>query len=132
MSFYKAWFVKLIANPCNIDRIGKIQRVKCLTLIGYKTKTVAIMFFIIMGKITVQKLRCCKYSCAFINTYLMNGFSHHYHLGESTFIFRGVRSDFYFFISFFEEISLCKQNSPRWDAAFCDVTSGAMMFVYVP
>ena len=31
------------------------------------------------------------------NPYLTNGFSHHYLLGESTFIFRGVRSDFYFF-----------------------------------
>ena len=29
-----------------------------------------------------------------INPYLMNGFSHHYQLGESTFIFRGLRSDF--------------------------------------
>ena len=29
--------------------------------------------------------------------YLMNGFSHHYHLGESTFIFRGIRSDFFNF-----------------------------------
>ena len=29
-----------------------------------------------------------------LNPYLTNGFSHHYHLGESTFIFRGVRSDF--------------------------------------
>ena len=29
-----------------------------------------------------------------INPYLMNGFSHHYHLGQSTFIFRGIRSDF--------------------------------------
>ena len=29
-----------------------------------------------------------------INSYLTNGFSHHYHLGESTFIFRGVRNDF--------------------------------------
>ena len=29
-----------------------------------------------------------------INPYLMNGFSHHYQLDESTFIFRGVRSDF--------------------------------------
>ena len=31
--------------------------------------------------------------CSF-NPYLTNGFSHHYQLGESTFIFRGVRSDF--------------------------------------
>ena len=41
---------------------------------------------------------------------LTNGFSHHYYLEESTFIFRGVRHDFYFFISFFDEISMCKQN----------------------
>ena len=34
------------------------------------------------------------------NPYLTNGFSHHYHLGESTFIFRGVRSDFYFLSDF--------------------------------
>ena len=52
-----------------------------------------------------------------INPYLKNGFSHHYQLGESTFIFRGVRSDFYFLSHFFDEISLCKQNSPRWDDA---------------
>ena len=25
-----------------------------------------------------------------------------------------------------------KQNSPRWDAAFCGVTSGAILFAYVP
>ena len=31
-----------------------------------------------------------------VNPYLTNGFFHHYHLGESTLIFRGVRSDFYF------------------------------------
>ena len=29
-----------------------------------------------------------------INPYLTNGFSHRYHLGQSTFILRGVRSDF--------------------------------------
>ena len=29
--------------------------------------------------------------------YLTNEFSHHYQLDESTFIFRGVRCDFYFF-----------------------------------
>ena len=28
------------------------------------------------------------------NPYLTNGFSHRYHLGESTFNFRGVRSEF--------------------------------------
>ena len=69
----------------------------------------------------------------FINPYLTNGFFHHYQLDESTFIFRGVRSDFYFFLSdFCDEISLGKQNSPRWDAAFCGITSAAMPFAYVP
>ena len=27
-----------------------------------------------------------------------------------------------------DENSLSKQNSPRWDAAFCGVTSGAILF----
>ena len=69
-------------------------------------------------------------------------------LGESTFIL-GVLGviiiifyiflfifflSFFFFIFFiyFDEISFSKQNSPRWDAAFCGVTSGAMLFAYVP
>ena len=34
------------------------------------------------------------------NPYLMNGFSHHYQLDASTFILRGVRSDFYFLFNF--------------------------------
>ena len=78
----------------------------------------------------------CKYIVLIpfdeFNPYLTYEFSHHYKLGESTFIFRCViiRCDFYlfFFISFFDEISLCKQNSQRWDAALCGVTSGAMLF----
>ena len=41
-----------------------------------------------------------------LNPYLTNGFSHCYHLGESTFIFRGVRSDFYF-LSHFSMKFLC-------------------------
>ena len=53
------------------------------------------------------------------NTYLTNGFSHHYHLGDSIFIFKGVRSDFCF--QLFDENSLSQQNSPRWDATFCGV-----------
>ena len=66
------------------------------------------------------------------NPYVTNEFSHHYQLDESNFTFRGVMGDFFIFISFFDEISLYKQDSPRWDAAFCDVTSGAMLFAYVP
>ena len=34
------------------------------------------------------------------NPYLTNGFSHHYQLDESTFIFRGVRSDFLILFNF--------------------------------
>ena len=29
----------------------------------------------------------------YLNPYLMNGFSHHYQSGESTFIFKGARGD---------------------------------------
>ena len=38
------------------------------------------------------------------NSYSTDGLSHHYHLGESTFVFRGFRCDFIFFLSFFDEI----------------------------
>ena len=40
------------------------------------------------------------------NPYLMNGFSHHYQFGVSTFIFRDVRCDFYF-LSHFSMKFLC-------------------------
>ena len=40
-------------------------------------------------------------------------------LGES-----GVK---FHFVSFFDEIHFSKQNSPRWDAAFCGVPSGAIL-----
>ena len=36
----------------------------------------------------------CTLSAGQINPYLTNGFSHHYCLIESTFIFRGIRRDF--------------------------------------
>ena len=39
--------------------------------------------------------------CFDINPYLANGLSHHYHLGESTFIFRGFSYDFKFLSNFF-------------------------------
>ena len=80
------------------------------------------------------ELKIKKYT--WFNPYLTNVSSYHYQLGESTFIFRGVRSELNFFnlifsIKFLCKF-LCKQDSPRWDAAFCGVTSGAMLFVYVP
>ena len=63
-----------------------------------------------------------------INPLVTNGISQSYHFDESTFVLRGIRSNF----SFFDEIHVSKQNSPRWDAAFCSVTSGAILFAYVP
>ena len=63
---------------------------------------------------------------------MTNGFSHPYHLDGSTFIFRGIRSIFFFiFISLFDENDFSKQNNPKWDAAFFGVTSGAILFAYV-
>ena len=38
----------------------------------------------------------------------------------------------FIYILFFDENHISKQNSPRWDAAFCGVTSGAILFAYVP
>ena len=77
----------------------------------------------------------CMYSGAYalhrINPFFTNEFSHYYHLGESTFILRGIRSDCEFLIQFSMSIPLSKQNSPRWDAAYCGVTSGAILFAYV-
>ena len=61
-----------------------------------------------------------------------SGLSHPYQLDESTFIFRGTRSNFSFFISFFNESHESKQNSPKYDATFCGVASGAILYAYVP
>ena len=47
-----------------------------------------------------------------INPYLTNGFSHHYQLDESTFIFRGVRSDLYFLSDFSMTFSLANIIAP--------------------
>ena len=42
--------------------------------------------------VVIKKNACCE--CENVNPYLTNGFFHHYHLEESTFIFNGVRGDF--------------------------------------
>ena len=47
-----------------------------------------------------------------VKAFMTKGHSHH--LGESTVILRGIRSDFNVLFHFFNEISLSKQNSPRW------------------
>ena len=36
------------------------------------------------------------------------------------------------FFSFSDENHVSKQKSPRWDAAFCGDTSGAILFAYAP
>ena len=53
------------------------------------------------------------------------------HLDEATFILRGIRSDFKYFIFFFMKFFVNKKNSPRWDATFCG-TSWAILFAYAP
>ena len=47
-----------------------------------------------------------------INPYLTNEFSKYYHLGESTFIFRGIRSDFQVLNKFFMKILLANRIAP--------------------
>ena len=64
-----------------------------------------------------------------LNPYLPNGFSHHYQLGESTFVFRGVRSDFYFSMKFLCANGIAPDGTPH---SSCGVASGAILFAYVP
>ena len=47
-----------------------------------------------------------------LNPYLTNGFSHHYQLDESTFIFRGVRSDFQFLSQFLMKFLQANRIAP--------------------
>ena len=53
----------------------------------------------------------------FINPFLTNGFSHHYHLVEPTFISRVVRSDFYFLayfsMKFLQANRIAPDGTPR-------------------
>ena len=58
--------------------------------------------------------------------------SHSYYIWLSPFSFLAAAGAiFHFLISFFDEIPVSKQNRPRWDAAFCGVTSGSILFAYV-
>ena len=52
------------------------------------------------------------WSRALLNPYLTNGFSHFHHLGVSTFIFRGIRSDFQFLNNFLMKILLANRIAP--------------------
>ena len=46
--------------------------------------------------------------------------------------FLGALGVIFNFYLIFDEIPPSKQNNPRWDAAFCGVAPGAILFVYVP
>ena len=65
-----------------------------------------------------------------LNTLVTNELSLCYHFDESTFIYRGFGCDLKNFAKFFNKY-LSKQNSPRCDASFCGVTSGAILFAYI-
>ena len=47
-----------------------------------------------------------------VNPYLTSGFSHHFQLGESTFFFRGIRSDFYFLSHFSMKVLCANRIAP--------------------
>ena len=47
-----------------------------------------------------------------LNQYLTYGFSHHYQLGESTFIFKGVRCEFEFLFHFSMNILYANRIAP--------------------
>ena len=65
------------------------------------------------------------------NPYLTNGFAHHYQLDESTFNFRGFRGDFYFLSHFLMKF-LCANRIAPDVTPRCGVTSGAILFAFVP
>ena len=64
-----------------------------------------------------------KYRSAYssLNPFLKNGFSHYYHLGESTFILRGIRSDFDCLI-FFSMGLYCLPMSDKRDLRLTSVS----------
>ena len=79
----------------------------------------------------LNELNTSRNACLLFYPYLTNGFPVIIN-SVSPLSFLGVLGVIFVFYLIFDEISLCKQNSPRWDAAFCGVTSGAILFAYVP
>ena len=66
-------------------------------------------------------------------TCLTNGLSHHYHLGESTFIVRDIRTDIIFLFHFSIKNSLIKQTElPQMGRHVLRITSGTVLFAFVP
>ena len=48
-----------------------------------------------------------------INPFMMNGIVHHYHLGESTFIIRGIGSNVIFQLKFLYANSIAPDGTPN-------------------
>ena len=63
------------------------------------------------------------------NPYMMNGLSHSYHLDESTFILRDIRSYFKFLTNFFMKFLLANRIAP--DGAPLSAVSHLGLF-YLP
>ena len=61
----------------------------------------------------VRKMVCKKFMSSpcgrVVNPFLTNGFSQYYHLGESAFIFRGIRSEFQSSYNFLMKILLANR-----------------------
>ena len=63
-------------------------------------------------KVSAHKLTVIHAVLWKFNPFLTYGLSHHYHLDESTFIFRGTRSDFKFSYKFFMKILVANRIAP--------------------
>ena len=64
-----------------------------------------------------------------LTLFMMNGLAHHYHLGESTFILMGVGRDFKILFNFAMKFPSANRIDPDGK---CGLTSGAILFAYVP
>ena len=133
---------RLVASPQQMTRFFYHETKEIFNGIFDLTKTIGLLFsrlrhmFVSLSfsPINVPAHRIMV-PLSHINPLVTNGLSHSYHFDESTFIFKGHQEYFIFiFISFFDDNQVIKQNSPRWDAAFCGVTctSGAILFAYIP
>ena len=89
--------VSYIPGVCthHVILFGSVSTSGCVTHISNIVATSVIIL-----KKKKKKKKKKNSAKSLLNPYLKNGFSHRYQLGESTFIFRGVRSDFYF-LSYF-------------------------------
>ena len=67
--------------------------------------------FIVIECLDSEFLLTCIKKCL-LNPYFTNGFSHHYQLGDSTFIFRGFSSDFYFLSHFLMKFFYANRIAP--------------------